>query len=93
MPNSKKFVPGQIMTKDGDGIRITGVLIAQDNENEINDNVRPTFELMKVEKEKNFVFPENRRFDFIYSSDSICHMPSEDIVHSFKMIKKSDAWK
>ena len=61
VPNSKKFVPGQIMTKDGNGIRITGVLISQDSENEINDNVRPTFELMKVQKDKDFVFPTTKQ--------------------------------
>ena len=49
MPPSKKFVPGQIMTKDGNGIRLTGVLISQDVKgNEMNDNVDPTFGLMKM---------------------------------------------
>ena len=39
--------------------------------------------------DNNFLFPDNRRYDFIYSSAVICHMPPEDIVHSLSMMKKN----
>jgi len=40
-------------------------------------------------KDNNFVFPESRRFDFIYSSAVICHMAPEDIVQSLSMMEKN----
>lgn len=40
-------------------------------------------------KDNEFSFPEDRRYDFIYSSAVICHMPPEDIVYSLSMMKKN----
>lgn len=61
----------------------------------INLGIKNHPELMKkgpkfyVSKDNKFSFPEKRRFDFLYSSAVLCHMPPEDILAMFKYMKKN----
>ena len=36
-----------------------------------------------------FQFPNKRRFDFLYSSAVVCHMPPEDIIQTFTNMRKN----
>lgn len=61
----------------------------------INLGIRNHPEIMEkdpkfyVSVDNNFSFPEKRRFDFLYSSAVLCHMPPEDILSTFENMRKN----